>query len=128
MPSKDLNLYDPLAVINSPVWPAVRNTEDAMRAVIEKSTAAFFAEDKDAIDVRYTAVKFRGRIYVAGPRHMDAINLAFDGMTQQQKHRVCNRIADGKETIQFGSARGDGTEWEWNEEFQNARMRMYGFD
>ncbi|MBR1193268.1 hypothetical protein [Bradyrhizobium sp. AUGA SZCCT0160] len=99
-----------------------------MRAVVCKSVAEFFAEDQGVVNVRYTAVQFRGKVYVAGPRHMDAINLAFAGMTQMQKHRVSNRIADGKETMLFGSAKGDGTEWEWNEEFQNARMHMYGFD
>lgn len=28
----------------------------------------------------------------------------------------------------FGHALGDGSEWEWNKEFQEARMTMYGFE
>jgi hypothetical protein len=99
-----------------------------MRAVVSDIVAASFAEDGDTIDVRYTAVQFRGKIYVAAPRHLDAIKLAFAGMTPMQRHRVSNRIADGKETMLFGSANGDGSGWEWNEEFQDARMVMYGFD
>lgn len=27
-----------------------------------------------------------------------------------------------------GTALGDGTEWKWHEEYQNARMTMYGFE
>lgn len=96
-----------------------------MRAIVSDIAAAHYAEDKD---IRFTAVKFRGKVYVAAPRHMDAINLAFAGMTHLQKRRVSNRIADGKETMLFGSAKGDGTEWEWHKEFQSARMIMYGFD
>lgn len=88
-------------------------------------TAQFFVESPEQ---RHTAILFRGRVYVASPRHMDAINLAFAGMTQHQKHRVSLRIADGKEKMLFGSALGDGTGWEWHEEYQNARMIMYGFD
>lgn len=99
-----------------------------MRAVVSESVSNFWTEDAGALNTRYTAIKFRGKIYVAAPRHMDAINLAFAGMTHLQKRRVSNRIADGKETMLFGSAKGDGTEWEWNEEFQDARMLMYGFD
>lgn len=98
------------------------------RTVVSGDVAKFFAEDKDALATRYTAVKFRGKVYVAAPRHLDAINLAFAGMTLLQKRRVSNRIADSKETMLFGSAKGDGTGWEWNEEFQDARMLMYGFD
>lgn len=99
-----------------------------MRAVISEQVKLFHTEGAQAFQPRYTAVKFRGKIYVASPRHMDAINLAFAGMTFQQQRRVSNRIADGKEEMLFGSANGDGTEWEWNEEFQAARMIMYGFD
>lgn len=92
-------------------------------------TAAAFAENKEAISAeRYNAVLFRNCIYVASPRHMDAINLAFAQMTDLQKHRVSTRIAEGKETMLFGTARGDGAFWEWDEEYQNARMKMYGFD
>lgn len=99
-----------------------------MRAVISEMVKEFDTEGARAFEPRYPAVKFRGKLYVGTPRHMDAINLAFAGMTAMQKHIVSNRIADGKETMQFGSAKGDGTEWEWNEEFQKARMLMYGFD
>jgi hypothetical protein len=77
---------------------------------------------------RFTAILFRGKIYVATPRHMDCIKLAFEGMTHEQKRRVSNRIADGKENLLFGFALADGSDWEWNEEFQAARMIMYGFD
>ena len=99
-----------------------------VRAVVSKDVATFFAEEVGAFDTRYNAVQFRGNVYVAAPRHMDAINLAFAGMTEMQRRRVANRIADGKETMLFGSANGDGSGWEWNEEFQGARMSMYGFD
>jgi hypothetical protein len=95
------------------------------RAIVAPEVAAFFAEDPAQ---RHNAILFRGKVYVACPRHMDAINLAFAGMTQMQKRRVCNRIADGKEKMLFGSALGDGSAWEWNEEYQNARMTMYGLD
>lgn len=94
-------------------------------AIVCATTAKFFAEDPAQ---RHTAVLFRRRVYVASPRHMDAVNLALAGMTEIQKRHVCNRIADGKEKILFGSALANGTGWEWNEEFQNARMTMYGFD
>jgi hypothetical protein len=77
---------------------------------------------------RHNAVLFRDRVYVAAPRHLDAITLAFKDMTEKQRHRVSNRIADGKEEMLFGTALGDGSDWEWNEEFQRARMTMYGFD
>ncbi len=96
-----------------------------MSAVVSELVATFFAE---APEQRFTAVKFRGKFYVAAPRHLDAINLAFAGMTNLQKHRVSNRIADGKEELLFGTTRGDGSDWEWNEEFQNARLHMYGFE
>lgn len=95
------------------------------RPVVSKEVAAFFAEDPEMV---HTAVLFRGRVYVACPRHLDAIRLAFDGMTHLQKRRVSSRIADGKETMLFGSALGDGSEWEHGREFQAARMIMYGFD
>lgn len=87
--------------------------------------ASFFEE---APEQRHNAVLFRGRVYIAAPRHMDAINLAFAGMTQMQKHHVCNRIADGKEKMLFGTALGDGSAWQWDEKQQDARMMMYGFD
>jgi hypothetical protein len=93
--------------------------------VICAETAKFFAEDPA---MRHMAVMFRNRVYVASPRHLDAINLAFAGMTELQKHRICNRIADGKEKMLFGSALGDGSAWEWDEHQQDVRMKMYGFD
>ena len=96
------------------------------RAVISKDVADF--AETEIQDQRYTAVMFRGRVYVAAPRHLDAINLAFAGMTQHQKYRICNRIADGQEAMLFGSAKSDGSEWEHDAEYQNARMKMYGFD
>lgn len=88
-------------------------------------TSEFFVSEPA---MRHTAVMFRRRIYVASPRHMDAVNLAFAGMTLLQKHRVSNRVADGKERLLFGSALGDGSAWEWDEHQQAARMKMYGFD
>lgn len=96
-----------------------------MKAVVHPDITPWFAENPE---MRHTAILFRNRIYVASPRHMDAVNLAFAGMTDLQKHRVSLRIADGKEKMLFGSALGDGSAWEWNEEFQNSRMAMYGFD
>jgi hypothetical protein len=99
-----------------------------MRAVVSERVKEFHTEAAQAFEPRYPAVKFRGKVYVATPRHMDAINLAFTGMTHMQKRRVSNRIADGKEEMLFGWANGDGTEWEAQEEFQASRMIMYGFD
>lgn len=99
-----------------------------VRAVICPKTAEFFKDDPVKDHLVITAVLFRGRVYVAAPRHMDAINLAFAGMSDHQKHRVANRIADGKEKMLFGTAHLDGTGWEWNEEYQDVRMTMYGFE
>jgi hypothetical protein len=73
------------------------------------------------------AVKFRNKVYIGNPRHKDAIDLAFAGMTQHQKFRACNRIADGKETILFGWVDGCDN-WEPDPRWQSARMIMYGFD
>ena len=98
-----------------------------MKPVVCPITAEFFKESPDGLE-RYNAVLFRGRVYVASPRHQDAINLAFKGMTEMQAHRVGNRIADGKEKMLFGSARGDGSDWVWNDDLQSARMVMYGFE
>lgn len=95
-----------------------------MKAVICSDTEKFFSETPE---MRFTAIIFRNKIYVASPRHLDAINLAFKGMTELQKHRVSNRIADGKEKLLFGSAFGDGSKWEWEKEYQSVRMEMYGF-
>lgn len=75
----------------------------------------------------YPAVLFRRCVYVGAPRHMDAINLAFAGMTHLQKRHVSNQIADGKETMLFGWASSAG-EWQDQPEYQGARMIMYGFD
>ncbi len=99
--------------------------EPTRNPVVAVEAAAFFAE---APEQRHNAVLFRGRVYVACPRHMDAINLAFAGMTEMQRHRVCNRIADGKEKMLFGTALGDGSGWEWDQKQQAPRMVMYGFD
>ncbi len=95
------------------------------RAAVCPMVAKFFAEDAAQ---KHMAVLFRGRIYVAAPRHLDAINLAFASMTQHEKHRVSLRIADGKEKMLFGTALGDGSGWDWSEEYQNTRMLMYGFE
>lgn len=95
-----------------------------MKAVICPITANFFAEDQTQ---RFTAIIFRNKIYVASPRHLDCINLAFKGMTENAKNNISNRIANGKEKILFGSALGDGSEWEWDKKSQNPRMEMYGF-
>lgn len=66
-----------------------------MKSVICPVTAKFFEEDGP--NQHFTAVLFRRCVYVAGPRHMDAINLAFKGMTDLQVRYVSDRIADGKE-------------------------------
>ena len=93
--------------------------------IVDKVTAKAFLGMPEA---RFTAVMFRGRVYVGSPRHLDAINLALAGMTPHQKHRIGNAIADGKEEMLFGSANGDGSGWEHDAEYQDARMSMYGFD
>ena len=77
---------------------------------------------------KVTAVLFRRKIYVRGPRHLDALNAAFERFTQHQVHRIYNRVADGKEEIVFGFANADGTGWEFSSDFQDARKIMYGFD
>lgn len=99
-----------------------------MKAVVSPEVTAFWETDgaKD-FNPRYPAVLFRNRVYVSTPRHLDAINLAFAGMTELGKYRVSCRIADGKEKLLFGSASGDGSNWEHGEEYQDARMTMYGF-
>lgn len=96
-----------------------------MKVIASTEVKKCFTETPEA---RHVAILFRGKVYVACPRHLDAINLAFTGMTHMQKHRICNRIADGKEKLLFGTARGDGSDWVHDEEYQNARMMMYGFD
>lgn len=77
---------------------------------------------------RLPAVKFRRKVYVGDPRHKDAIEKAFAGMSPMSKRNVCHRIADGKETLQFGWAEADGAGWEHDVAYQDARMIMYGFD
>lgn len=74
------------------------------------------------------AVLFRRKVYAASPRHKDAIDLAFEVFSPHQRHRICNRIAEGKEDIIFGWADADGGGWEPEDEFQGARKIMYGFD
>lgn len=96
-----------------------------LKPVVCPVTAKVFVESPD---LRFNAILFRGRVYVGSPRHRDAINLAFAKMSDHQARRVGDRIADGKEKMLFGTALGDGTEWEWCEEFQDARMNMYGFE
>lgn len=76
---------------------------------------------------RLPAVMFRRKVYVGDPRHMDAINRAFSGMSDHQRHRISCRIADGKEEMLFGSANKDGTEWLHDARYQKVRMEMYGF-
>ena len=92
--------------------------------MISKSVAVFFAENPEQL---FTAIKFRGRVYVASPRHQDAINLAFAGMTKIGCDRIVSRIAEGRETLRFGSARGDGSEWVDEAKYHSARMQIYGF-
>lgn len=84
------------------------------KPVIHPETAKFFVESPWQV---FTAVMFRRRLYVAGPRHMDAIELAFKEMTDMQVHHVSNRIADGKEKMLFGTAMGDGSGWEHDEKY-----------
>lgn len=73
------------------------------------------------------AVLFRRKVYVAGPCHKDALDLALSGMTRHQQHRVYNRISDGKEDIVFGFAYDDGTDFKPSS-MQGARKVMYGLD
>lgn len=74
--------------------------------------------------LHYPAIKFRGRVFVGAPYHADAIEKAFDGMSQHQRGRVCDRIISGKEAVVFGFAQADGTDW-FEADNQSARMRMY---
>ncbi len=99
------------------------------KPVVSSAVTRFYKTDgAEAWNMRFMAVLFRGRVYVGTPRHKDAIDLAFAGMTHHTKRRVSNRIADGKEAMLFGTAKGDGTDWEHDPEYQDARMLMYGFD
>lgn len=74
--------------------------------------------------LRHPAIKFRRKIYVAGPRHQDAINLAYKGMSSHAQRRAEDRVAEGKETIIFGFACEDGSDW-IDSDMQAARIRMY---
>jgi hypothetical protein len=74
------------------------------------------------------AVKFRRKVYAAVPRHKDAIDKAFAGMSWHAKHRIYMRVSEGKENILFGVAEPDGTGFEPDRKFQDARKLMYGFD
>lgn len=76
---------------------------------------------------KQAAIKFRRKIYVASPRHQDAINVALAGMSQHQIRRIYDRVADGKEEIEFGFAYDDGSDFEPSSS-QEARKLMYGFD
>lgn len=73
------------------------------------------------------AVRFRRKVYVSRPFHADAIATALKGMSELSVQRVYERIADGKENIEFGYAYEDGTEFEPTT-MQSARKVMYGFD
>lgn len=75
----------------------------------------------------YTAVLFRGTIYVATPRHMDALNLIFEGMSEHTQHRLHLRIAERKEPLVFGHSMIDGSHWQ-PVDCNEARMTMYGFE
>ena len=77
---------------------------------------------------RFPAVKFRRILYISAPRHADAINLAFKNMSDLTVRHISNMIADGKENMLFGWAKADGSEWEHDKEYQDARMTMYGFE
>lgn len=76
--------------------------------------------------MRYPAVKFRRKIYVAHPHHADAIALALKGMSTLAIHRAYDRVVDGKENIVFGFANIDGSDW-YESDSQDARKKMYGF-
>lgn len=73
---------------------------------------------------RYPAVMFRNRLYISAPRHQDAMNLLYGNMSEHARHRLQDRIAEGKEKIAFGFARSDGSEW-LESDCQAARIRMY---
>lgn len=73
------------------------------------------------------AILFRKKVYVASPRHADAIVIAFSKFTEQQRFRVYDRISESKEEIVFGFACDDGTDFE-ESDYQSARKHMYGFD
>jgi S-adenosylmethionine synthetase len=73
------------------------------------------------------AVRFRRKIYVSRPFHADAIAAALRGMSELSVMRVYDRIAAGKENIEFGYAYEDGSEFEPTT-MQDARKLMYGFD
>lgn len=76
--------------------------------------------------MRLPAIKFRNKIYVAGPFHQDAINLMIKGMSKLTIIHIYDRIIDEKEDIIFGYAEEDGENWITSDS-QNARKYMYGF-
>lgn len=101
-----------------------RSPQPTRAPTICPETAKCFAEYPEQT---HPAVLFRRGLYIAGPFHQDAINLAFAGMTDLQKQHVSIRIGDGKESMLFGCARADGSNWEWDEVRQGVRLTMYGF-
>lgn len=82
----------------------------------------------NTVVLKKPAVLFRGKVYVGDPHHRDAIDQAFKGMSDHESWRVSNRIADGKEVMLFGWSCADGSEWDHDKEYQDARMTMYGFE
>lgn len=76
--------------------------------------------------VKHPAVKFRRKVYVGQPRHMDAIDSALKGMSKLSIRRAYDRVLNGKEEIIFGFAFEDGTDFEPTDS-QGARKLMYGF-
>ncbi len=78
-------------------------------------------------EMKFPAVLWRRRVYVGRPRHQDAINAAFAKLSNLQKRKAYDRVADGKENIIFGFAFHDGEDFKPSD-MQDARKRMYGFD
>jgi hypothetical protein len=81
----------------------------------------------DSVGIKRPAVLFRGRVYVGLARHNDAIEAAFSGLTEREKRRAGNRIADGKEELIFGFAFEDGAEF-CPTHSQQGRKVLYGFE
>jgi hypothetical protein len=80
-----------------------------------------------SLGLKRPAVLFRGRIYVGLMRHNEAIEAAFSGLTEREKRRAGNRIADGKEELIFGFAFWDGAEFIATDS-QGGRKVLYGFE
>lgn len=76
--------------------------------------------------MRYTAIKYKRKIYVAGPYHQDAINLMLKGKSELTIIKLYDRIMNGKDNIEFGFAEKDGKNWIISD-MQSARKYMYGF-